>query len=318
MTRTAPYFADLAHAPADGRTFWLHADDGVRIRVGQWHADGPRGTVLMFPGRSEYIEKYGPVAAELAQRGFASVAIDWRGQGLADRLQPVQTLGHVDQFLDYQRDVAAVMAHVRAQGLPEPFYLLAHSMGGCIGLRSVCDGLPIEACAFTAPMWGIQMTPALRPIAWTLSSVSRPLRFSHIFAPSQHPEPLVTRVSFEENTLTSDPEMYEELRRHLALHPELGLGGGSLHWLNEALLEMRALAARPSPGLPCLTFLGSDETIVDPSRIHDRMRRWPRGHLVMIEDARHEVLIEQPSVRGKIFSALDGHFKPDCGQAIAV
>ena len=319
MTEPAPYLDDIHPGSGDGRAFWLRADDGVRIRVGQWNVEGAtRGTVLMFPGRSEYVEKYAPEAAALAGLGFASIAIDWRGQGLADRLQPLATLGHVDRFADYQRDVAAVMAHVRAQGLPEPYYLVAHSMGGCIGLRALLNGLPVETVAFSAPMWGILMAPALRPVAWTLSSVSKPLRFSHVFAPGQLPTPFVTRVSFEENTLTSDRDMFEEMRRHLRLHPELGLGGASLNWLNEALVEMRALAARPSPAIPCVAFLGSEEAIVDPARIRDRMARWPGGRLIEFEGARHEVLIERPEVRARILSTLDAHFTPDPGTAIAV
>jgi len=53
--------------------------------VGHWTGQHVKGTVLLFPGRTEYIEKYGPAAADFLARGFATVVIDWRGQGLADR-----------------------------------------------------------------------------------------------------------------------------------------------------------------------------------------------------------------------------------------
>jgi lysophospholipase len=314
----APYFADLTDAPADGSAVWLTADDGVRIRVGHWGADAPAGTVIVFPGRSEYVEKYGDLATALGARGYATLAIDWRGQGLADRLHPNPLLGHVDHFADYQRDVAAVMAYVRTSGLPRPWYLLGHSMGGAIGLRALYNGLPVEACAFTAPMWGIHMSPALRPVAWTLSSVSRPLGFSHAFAPGRVPDPYVLHTAFEANTLTSDPAMYQEMKDHLLAHPELGLGGPSLHWLNEALFEMRSLAARPSPDMACVTFLGSRESIVDVGRIRDRMGRWPGGRLVICEDSQHEVLIEAPAVRAMIYDGLAEVFVPDPGRSMAV
>ena len=62
---------------------------GVRIRVGLWHRQGPAGTVLLFPGRTEYVEKYGRTARLLAARGLATLVIDWRGQGIADRLVEV-------------------------------------------------------------------------------------------------------------------------------------------------------------------------------------------------------------------------------------
>jgi len=289
----------------------------VRIRVGDWGRDATRGTVLLFPGRSEYVEKYGPAATDFAVRGFATVSVDWRGQGLAARVLSDRAIGHVNSFRDYQTDVAAVMAYVRAQGLPEPYYLLGHSMGGCIGLRSLMDGLPVAACAFTAPMWGIQMSTALRPIAWTLSSVSRPFGFSGTLAPGQVTETYVLRAPFDGNTLTSDAEMFSWLQSHVRAEPDLSLGGASLHWLNESLREMRALSAMPAPALPCLTFLGSEEKIVDPARIEARMARWPGGTLERVDGARHEIMLESASVRARVFDLIANHFAPPEASSLA-
>ncbi|MDA9207609.1 alpha/beta hydrolase [Octadecabacter sp.] len=303
MMEAAPYHADIAGNP-DGVCHWLTCVDGVRIRVGHWPLANAKGTVLVFPGRTEYIEKYGRTAADLKLRGYASVAIDWRGQGIADRLLENRAIGHVDVFEDYQLDVKAMLTHVKKLGLPEPYFLLAHSMGGCIGLRSLYDDLPVKAAAFSAPMWGIKMSPALRPIAWGLSSVSKPLGFSGVFAPGQQAETYVMRAVAAENTLTSDISSFDILKQQLTAHPDLALGGPSLHWLNEALSEMRILSQRTTPNLPCLTFLGSDEEIVDPVRIQDRMGRWPNGTLVHLENGRHEVLMERPELRDRVFADL--------------
>ena len=91
----APFFRDIADGPGTGRAIWVHAEDGVRLRLGYWPLEGAKGTVLIMPGRTEYVEKYGRVARELAARGYAAVALDWRGQGLADRLGRVPSVGHV-------------------------------------------------------------------------------------------------------------------------------------------------------------------------------------------------------------------------------
>ena len=82
----APFHADLAEGPAGARAHWVHTSDGLRIRLGHFPAEEPRGTVLLFPGRTEYIEKYGRTASDLAAGGYDTLCIDWRGQGLADRL----------------------------------------------------------------------------------------------------------------------------------------------------------------------------------------------------------------------------------------
>ena len=57
----------------------------------------------------------------------------------------------------------------RAAACPNPAIMIAHSMGGCIGLRSLMRGLPFKAAAFSAPMWGILMAAWMRPLALALS-----------------------------------------------------------------------------------------------------------------------------------------------------
>ncbi|SLN34303.1 Phospholipase YtpA [Roseovarius litorisediminis] len=298
--KEAPLFTDVADGPDDGQAFWLTADDGVGLRVGLWNREAEKGTVLLFPGRTEYIEKYGRTAVNLAACGYATLAIDWRGQGLADRLLGDIMSGHVHHFTDYQRDVAAMIKAARQLDLPKPWHLLAHSMGGCIGLRSLVQGLPVESCAFSGPMWGIQMADALRPLAWSLSWSSRRLGMGHVYAPGTVSNSYVLVEPFERNKLTTDRDMYKYMIDQVQAHPELGLGGPSLRWLHEALVETRALAQVPSPSVPCFIVAGSDEEIVDMYRIRDRAARWPGARLEIIAGGRHEVLMDNPEIRKRV------------------
>ncbi|MFQ1700088.1 alpha/beta hydrolase [Loktanella agnita] len=299
---TAPYYDDIARAAEGGAAHWLTTSDGLRIRVGHWKPENAKGTVLIFPGRTEFVEKYGQTARALHDQGYASIAIDWRGQGIADRMTPNRAVGHVGQFADYQKDVEAVMAFVKAIDLPRPYFLIGHSMGGCIGLRSLLEGLDVNAAMFSAPMWGIQMSTALRPVAWGLSAVSTSLGFDQSLAPGQFEQSYVLRAPFMGNTLTTDAEMYDVMRDQLKAHPDLALGGPSLRWLNTSLREMHGLSTRPAPAVPCTTFLGRDEGIVDPVRIRDRMGAWPDGTLRVISGGRHEMLMDTPQIRNPIIS----------------
>lgn len=305
---TAPYFEDLADAPAGGQAHWLTAADGVRLRAVTWGHCAPKGTVLLFPGRTEYAEKYGRAATDLHRRGYATLTVDWRGQGLADRLIPNRALGHVEDFRDYQLDVAALMAHAADQNLAKPYYLLAHSMGGCIGLRSLHDGLDVAACAFTGPMWGIGMAAALRPAAWIISNLAKTIGQSQRVAPGQSEQTYVLRHPFTGNALTTDPEMFAWMHRQMTAQPNMALGGPSLNWLLAALKECRTLAQMPSPKTPCLTFLGTNEDIVDTNAIHTRMAKWPNGTLKMVQNAQHEILMENPDIRTRTFDALATFF----------
>ena len=306
----APFYSDIAEGPEGGAAWWLTAADGLRLRIAVWNAaPAPKGTVLIFPGRTEYAEKYGRLARELAARGYASLSVDWRGQGLADRLIEDDTAtGHVHWFADYQLDVQAVVEAARALNLPEPFYLIAHSMGGCIGLRALHNGLPVRAACFTAPMWGIGMAPAMRPTAWAIAWGGTLMGLGKAYAPGTDAAGYVSTADFEDNTLTRDRDMWDYMKRHLEAHPELLLGGPSLRWLREALRECRALSQMPAPPQPAIAFLGTNERIVHPPAIYAQMARWPNGHLEVLPEGEHEVLMESPEKVAALLGRMEEFF----------
>jgi lysophospholipase len=303
----APLYNDVARGPDNGTAYWLKTSDGVRIRIGVWPTGG-NGTVLMFPGRTEYIEKYGKTAAELAKRGYAMLAIDWRGQGLADRMLDDRDTGHVMHFADYQHDVAAAIRAANDLDLPRPYYLLSHSMGGLIALRALMEKTPVNAAFFSAPMLGILMAAPMRPIAWGVSWASRMMGMGHKYAPGTNADSYVNTAEFLNNTLTTDPEMYAYMQDQAKTHPQLALGGPSMHWLFEALTEGRDLSAKPAPDTPAICFLGTNERIVDPAEIKKRMGGWPDGELVLVDRAEHEILMETPATRQRAFDAMTGLF----------
>jgi lysophospholipase len=275
--------------------------DGVRIRLGYW-PKGDRGTVLMFPGRTEYVEKYLHVAVAAVARGYGTLIIDWRGQGLADRPLPDRMKGHVGHFREYQTDVAAAFAFLREKGAPEPWVLIAHSMGGCIGLRTLMGPTPVRAVAFSGPMWGIHVAPALLPVLKVVRRAARVTKQSLRYAPTTGPETYVVAAPFEGNTLTGDREMWGLMRRQALAHPDLVLGGPTIHWLDVAEEEMAALRALPSPALPCFTAMGSREAVVTQEGIRERMDRWPGASFEVVEGGQHEIVMETPPRREAFFA----------------
>jgi lysophospholipase len=304
----APLFTDLSPGPKDGAAWWLRAADDVRLRIAVWGRDAHQGTVLLFPGRTEYIEKYAPAAADLLARGFCTLSIDWRGQGRADRALDDPLVGHVGDFHEFQLDVEAALRAANALDLPKPWYMIGHSMGGCIGLRALMRDLPVKAAAFTGPMWGIKIEPHLRPAAWTLSWLMPKIGRGGQLPPGTKTKPYVLSDPFEDNMLTNDADMFDMMRAHLETHPEIALGGPSFTWLGAALRECADMAKRPSPGVPCLTYLGTNERIVDVPRIHDRMDRWSNGGLELVDQGEHEVMMDTPEVRARVFDGLAAHF----------
>lgn len=298
----APFRADLAEAPEGSVALWRATGDGVRVRVALWPTESARGTVLIFPGRTEYIEKYGRVVRDFAAAGYAAAVIDWRGQGLSDRLADDPALGHVLSFADYQNDVAALVAAAREAGLPEPWHLVAHSMGGCIGLRAMIEDLPVRRAVFSAPMWGIVVPAHKRPVAAVLPTIARAFGQHERYAPGTRPTSYLFETGFEGNLLTTDPDHFGYFSRQIREEPGFALGGPSVHWFGEARKEMARLARLPRPAQPVLTFLGTREEIVLPSAVHRMHRGWSDGRLEIFEGARHELMMEAPEHRDRFLS----------------
>lgn len=310
MMQPAPLFTEIAEGPEGGEAYWLTAADGVRLRIGLWRGgETPRGTILMLPGRTEYIEKYGREAHAFTAAGYEFLAVDWRGQGLADRACANPLLGHVGHFREFQLDMDAVLEAAEALDLPRPFYMIGHSMGGCIGLRALHRDLGITAAAFSAPMWGMLMGGIPRPVASALAGGLCALALNKNLAPTQEMNSYTVIAPFEDNLLTRDPEMFAYMKRQLAEVPELTLGGPTNGWLRAALRETGALMASPAPKVPALTFLGDNERIVSPGAIKDLMGRWPGGELVIVKNGEHEVMMELPETREMVAQRIISHFE---------
>jgi lysophospholipase len=296
----APFLADVAEGPEGGRAVWTQAADGTRLRIGVWPG-GAKGTVVMLPGRTEYIEKYGRVAADFAAAGYAMAAIDWRGQGLSDRPQHRRDMGHVVSFDEYREDVTALVDVLIRLNLPRPWHMLAHSMGGCIGLRALHDGAPVATAAFSAPMWGIKMTPFLKSISTIVLGLAEPLGLDTAFAPTTGP---YAPMAFDDNPLTADRDQFDYMMRQTQMHPELTLGGPSVRWVKAALEECAALMEMAPPDLPALAMVGTRERVVEIGAIEARAASWPSCDLLVVEGAEHELLMETPERRARAFEAV--------------
>lgn len=304
MTK-APLHDTLGECPAGGEAIWLDAG-GVRIRAAFWKG-GTRGTVLIFTGRTEYIEKYGRVAAQMVARGFSVVSLDWRGQGLSDRIAADPMKGHVQRFEDYQADINALMAAPEMADMPGPLILLCHSMGGCIGMRALVDGrLKPALTIMSGPMLDIELAPHMRIGASLMSSLAVRFGKEEAYAPRPRTDQsYVQAEDFATNMLTHDEGYYDWMRMHLEQEPGFALGGPTLGWMRAAFDEMAALSAAPAPKAPMVIFLGDREQIVGPKAIRTFDSRTPSCRLEVLERCKHETLMETPDVQAKVWAVID-------------
>jgi len=281
--------------------------DGLAIRLAMAPPLAGGRSLLLLPGRTEFLEKYEDVFAELRRRGFRVASLDWRGQGASSRLLADPKRGHIDDFRAFQRDLDALLALVRA-ALPRPWTALAHSMGGLILMERLAAAPDsVERAVFCAPLFGIRMDPLGRLAAPTLAAAAVALGFAGRYAPGQGPAPLAGDEPVG-NVLTSDHARFQRYRERCRANDEKMLGGVTWGWLHAAFAAMRRLAA---PGVleavttPALILEAGHERVVDPAAIDAAAARLPRVRRLALPGAEHELMMERDDVRTRVFDAID-------------
>ena len=298
---TAPLFGE--HSVINfAKCEFLKVDPMTNIRVASW-TGGTRGTIHIFNGRTEYIEKYFDVIEGFLTRGFNVTAHDWRGQGLSTRNETHPTRCHIVSFEEHQSDARSVMEHF--SDLPGPHYLFCHSMGGAIGTRYLLENNIIKAAIFSAPMWGIHLSPLLEKLRPTLMKVVKRLNLQWRTAIGTKDKNYELHTKFENNLLTSNEDQWNKLVSDMKQFPELNCGGPTYYWLAAAYKEMNWLKRQKGPSIPMLLFLGTQEEVVDPKMIKQKANKNKNISLVELENGKHESYLEQPELVKKMWLNID-------------
>lgn len=296
---------------APAQTWWVKTADGVRLRACHWPADAPCAHALFFNGRTEFIEKVSAPAAELVRRGISVVSLDWRGQGLSDRLLDEPLKGHVGDFADFQTDVDAFLADPRVAGLPGKRLLVGHSMGGMIGAAALLRpevGQQIHATIFSAPMFGVALSPAMRAAASVTMTIGGTLGKHAAWPPFGDMQTPYALQDVPDNVLTQDQDIWDWMVQMARDHPRTSIAAPTLGWFIAATKEIRRMRSAARPVCPTLCLLGSQESVVDPKAVTMRSKAF-NAELHEIEGGLHELLIERPDLRQMTWDAIDAFLR---------
>lgn len=292
--------------PADRYGFLERA--GGRLRYARWDAPGTaRGTIVVLTGRGEFIEKYATeVVGELLERGYAVIAMDWRGQGLSDRPLADRGKGHVDSFATYMADLRLFLETVVAPAAPRPVLALCHSMGGHIMMRELAESGsgPLSAALFVSPMTGLRRDAMLRSVLMLMPEVPK-VEERYLFGTG--PFILLAR-EFASNFVTHDERRYRFTDQWFKADPRLALGGPTIGWSRQAV---RSMATSLAPGylehidIPVLLITAGEDRLVDPKTHAPVAARLRHGQHFTISSARHEIMMETDDIRALFWEAFD-------------
>ncbi len=286
----------------------IRASDRAELRFARWLPPaGRKGTVCVFTGRAESIEKYFETVRDLRARGFAVAMIDWRGQGHSARRLRDPHKGYVRDFSDYEKDVEAFVRDIVMPDCPPPHFALAHSMGGAVMLRLAHQGVRwFDRMVLCAPMIGL---PGLQSSlsSRALLRIMRMAGFGGRYIPGGGPTMSGTE-SFIDNPFTSDPVRHARNAAILNEDPTLGLGAPTIAWADSAMRAMTAFAAPDYPARirqPLLILTAGSDSIVSTAATEAFAYYLRGGSQHVIAGARHEILQEQDRYRGQFWAAFD-------------
>jgi len=294
--------------PENVVTGTLRTADGATLRFARWLPPvGRKGTVCVFTGRAECIEKYFETVRDLRARGFAVAMIDWRGQGHSSRRLRDLRKGYVRDFADYETDVETFVREIVMPDCPPPHYALAHSMGGAVMLRLAHRGSRwFDRIVVTAPMVGLPGWQG-SALARTLVRTLRLAGFGGRYIPGGGPE-LTGVETFIDNPFTSDPVRHARNAAILAEDPTLGLGAPTIAWADCALRTINEFSSPDYPGRirqPLLMLTAGMDTIVSTAASEAFAYYLRGGSQLVIAGAKHEILQEQDRYRAQFWAAFD-------------
>jgi lysophospholipase len=298
-----------ANPVPDGATVGeIKTSDGVTLRYARFEPPaGRKGTICVFSGRAEFIEKYFEVVRDARARGFAVAMIDWRGQGLSERALANPRKGHVRDFSEYDRDLEAFVKNVVLPDCPAPHFALGHSMGAAVLIRMVHHGWRwFDRIVLCGPMINLSGAAGSR-FARQSARTMRLLGFGSSYVPGGGSTAIGT-LPFAGNPLTSDPVRYARTVAVLEAEPTLGIGSPTVGWLDAAFRTMNDFA---DPGYvnrlrqPLLLVAAGRDQIVSTRAASEFAVRLRAGSHLVVPGARHELLMEQDRYREQFWAAFD-------------
>lgn len=302
LVETASYAA-----PSGFEVDVIEVIEGLEIRTAVWkvESESTKGTIVIFNGFTEFIEKYYETIGDFKNLGWNVVAFDWRGQGLSSKLLLEKDKGYIEDFNQFLTDADFVYEQ-KIKDLPEPHCLLGHSMGGHLALREVQTNPDrYYKAVLCAPMQSISglKTPVLSKVA----TFFKILGFGQSYViGGKDGNPNKTH-----ERLTSDIKRFKKWSSIFKKQPRLLMGSATWTWSKAAAISMSySMQVDQVKKVKIPVYLASAKSdVVVNEETHEALDDInPLIQVVPYESARHEILTESNPMRDKFINDIDLFF----------
>ena len=300
----APYFAQGAQ-----RSFVSH--QGLKLNFYSFTDSKNKKTLVILPGRTEPALKYAELVYDLKDMGFNIYVLDHQGQGASDRLLKNSDKGHVDHFVDYARDLSGWMDEVvLPESKNQERYLIAHSMGGTIGVTYLAYGRDVfKKAVLSAPMMELNTRPYTEAVARNLSGALVLIGQGSKYAPDRGPY-IPENDTFEKNEVTHSEARFDIAKAIFVTWPELVVGGPTNRWVNQSLKTTKKIdTIADKIKIPMLLLQAGEDLIVKLPRQTSFCAKAPNCKLIKYDTSMHEILQEKDSIRNEAMKEIRNFLK---------
>jgi len=253
-----------------------------------------KGAILISSGRTEAAIKYKELIFDLYSNGYSIYILDHRGQGLSGRMTKDPDMGYIDDFQYYINDLKYFYNNYLLPKNHKKIYLLAHSMGGAIGMTYL-EQFPYDfnAAAFSSPMLGLKI-----PICTAVKLlVGEEIEYA-IGETSYQDD----KTEFEENTLTGSKIRYTRMIEAYEQTPKAKLGGATYQWINKSCQQFDSIFNNIDKiKTPFILFSAQNDQIIAISAHQKFVEKAKELNKVckafLVDNAQHELFIEKDELR---------------------
>lgn len=277
-----------------GESGYFNGKENVPIYYNIFEQKNAKKAIYISSGYTEAALKYKEVLYDLFNNGYSIYINDHRGQGLSGRLIENAQMGYIDSFQYFIEDMKYIYDHLIANKNYDKIYLLAHSMGGAIGMTYIQQNpQDFNAAAFSSPMLGFKPT---------ICGFARILHDDEPQFAIGQSEYKNDKIPFEDNDLTGSKIRYQRMIEVFKKNPNAQLGGATYKWLLQSCEQFEYLFDNIDKiQTPFVLFSAEHEDIVDADAIYDFFKAAKELNKVCeyysIENTQHELLIEKDKQR---------------------
>ncbi len=277
-----------------GKDGFFNGKEDVQIYYRIFEQPSSKRAILISSGRTEAAIKYKELIFDLYNNGYSIYIHDHRGQGLSGRMTENPEMGYIDTFQFYIDDMKYFYDYYLKPNGYNKTYLLAHSMGGAIGMTYIEQNPnDFTAAAFSSPMLG------LKPPICSIVKVLDGDKPKYAIGESEYKD---DKTTFKGNTLTGSELRYDRMIDAFAKVPNARLGGATYTWIDKSCQQFKYLFTNIDKiNTPFILFSAENEQIVYPfahQKFVSAAEKLGKDCMAYeVENAQHELLIEKDEQR---------------------